>query len=45
LRLAAEQESLPVSALVARIDAERIEQADPANLASAIRTWLFERRI
>ncbi|MDH7639829.1 ribbon-helix-helix domain-containing protein [Sphingomonas oryzagri] len=34
---------LPLSALVARIDAERIEADDPPNLASAIRVWLFER--
>lgn len=43
LRDAAACEAVPVSALVARIDAERIEQDDPANLASAIRTWLFVR--
>lgn len=39
--------ALPLSALVARLDAERIEGArdggDPPNLASAIRVWLFER--
>ena len=44
LREAAEAEGVPLSALVARIDAERIEAADPPNLASAIRVWLFERR-
>jgi predicted DNA-binding ribbon-helix-helix protein len=44
LKAAAEAERLPVSALVARIDAERIVAEDPANLASAIRVWLFERR-
>ena len=43
LREAAEAEQLPVNALVARIDAARIEASDPANLASAIRVWLFER--
>ncbi|HET9428313.1 MAG TPA: ribbon-helix-helix domain-containing protein [Allosphingosinicella sp.] len=43
LREAAESESLPLNALVARIDAERVTAADPANLASAIRVWLFER--
>jgi predicted DNA-binding ribbon-helix-helix protein len=43
LKLAAEAEQLPISALVARIDAMRIEQADPANLASAIRVWIMER--
>lgn len=40
---AAEEERLPLSALVARIDAARIIEPDPANLASAVRTWLFRR--
>jgi predicted DNA-binding ribbon-helix-helix protein len=44
LREAAEAEGLPLNALVARIDAERIEEPAPANLASAIRVWLFDRR-
>jgi predicted DNA-binding ribbon-helix-helix protein len=44
LKTAAEAERLPLSALVARIDAERIVADDPPNLASAIRVWLFERR-
>ena len=44
LKAAADEEKVPLSALVARIDAERIQQADPPNLASAIRVWLFERR-
>jgi predicted DNA-binding ribbon-helix-helix protein len=43
LRDAAADEGLPLSALVARIDAERIRTSDPPNLASAIRVWLFER--
>lgn len=43
LREAAEAEGLPLNALVARLDAERVEAADPANLASAIRVWLFQR--
>ena len=34
--------ALPLNALIARIDALRIESADPPNLASAIRCWLFE---
>lgn len=37
-------QGLPISALVARIDAQRIAVADPPNLASAIRTWLFIAR-
>jgi predicted DNA-binding ribbon-helix-helix protein len=45
LKAAAEAEGVPVSALVARIDAERIEAPNPPNLGSAIRVWLFERRI
>lgn len=44
LREAAEAEGLPLNALVARIDAERVLEADPPNLASALRVWLFERR-
>jgi predicted DNA-binding ribbon-helix-helix protein len=40
---AAAELSLPLSALVARIDAERVAADAPANLASAIRVWLFER--
>jgi predicted DNA-binding ribbon-helix-helix protein len=43
LRAAAESEKLPLNALVARIDAARIEAPEPVNLASAIRVWLFER--
>jgi predicted DNA-binding ribbon-helix-helix protein len=41
LRAAAAREGVPVSALVARIDAERVEASDPPNLGSAVRTWLF----
>ncbi|SEN39262.1 Ribbon-helix-helix domain-containing protein [Sphingomonas gellani] len=40
---AAKAMSLPLSALVAEIDAVRVSHADPANLASALRTWLFTR--
>ena len=44
LREAAVAEGLPLNALVARIDAARLETTgDPPNLASAIRVWLFER--
>jgi len=43
LRAAADAERLPLNALVARIDAERVLEADPPNLASAIRVWLFRR--
>lgn len=44
LEAAARAQGLPLSALVAEIDALRILQADPPNLASAIRTWLFADR-
>ncbi len=40
LKAAAEARTLPLNALVARIDVERIEADDPPNLASAIRLWL-----
>ena len=43
LKRAAEAERLPLSALVARIDAARVDAADPPNLASAIRVWLMAR--
>ena len=33
--------ALPLSALVAAIDAQRIAADNPPNLASAIRVWLF----
>ena len=35
---------LPLNALVARIDAERLEAPRPPNLTSALRQWLFDRR-
>ncbi len=41
LEAAAKARGLPLSALVARIDAERIAQAAAPNLGSAIRVWLF----
>jgi GNAT superfamily N-acetyltransferase len=40
LKAAAQHEGLPVSALVARIDAERIAAPTPPGLAGAIRVWL-----
>lgn len=40
LRAAAEDENVPINALVARIDAERIQADDPPGLAGAIRLWL-----
>jgi predicted DNA-binding ribbon-helix-helix protein len=34
---------LPLNALIARIDAQRIEATQPPNLASALRVWLYAR--
>jgi predicted DNA-binding ribbon-helix-helix protein len=43
LRRAAEREGVPINALVARIDAERIAAAIPPGLAGAIRLWLVSQ--
>jgi len=43
LRAAAEREGLPLNALVARIDAQRITANAPPGLAGAIRLWLAAR--
>jgi predicted DNA-binding ribbon-helix-helix protein len=32
---------LPLSAIVAAVDALRIDETDPPNLASALRTWIL----
>ncbi|MEJ2410916.1 MAG: ribbon-helix-helix domain-containing protein [Novosphingobium sp.] len=40
LKAAAVREGIPVNALVARIDAERLDAEIPPGLASAIRVWL-----
>jgi predicted DNA-binding ribbon-helix-helix protein len=40
---AARERACPVNALVAQIDAERLDAAQPPNLTSAIRQWLFAR--
>lgn len=40
LKQAAGREGLPLNALVARIDAERLEADRPPGLAGAIRVWL-----
>lgn len=40
LKQAAAADGLPISALVARIDAERIKAPVPPGLASAVRLWL-----
>jgi predicted DNA-binding ribbon-helix-helix protein len=43
LRAAAQEEGVPLNALVAQIDLARISSDTPSNLASAIRVWLYER--
>ncbi len=45
LKRAAAEEGLPLSALVARIDAARVEARAPTNLASTIRVWLMGRAL
>ena len=43
--VARRERAAPVNALVAEIDAERLEADRPPNLTSAIRQWLFARRL
>ena len=43
LEAAAKERDCPVNALVAEIDAARLEAKPPPNLTSAIRQWLFAR--
>ncbi|MBW8754858.1 MAG: ribbon-helix-helix domain-containing protein [Sphingomonadales bacterium] len=43
LKAAAQTEGVPINALVARIDAERIGAETPPGLAGAIRLWLAAR--
>lgn len=40
LKAAAEKRGLPLNALVARIDVERIAAVEPPGLATALRLWL-----
>ena len=40
LKQAAEAEGVPVNALVARIDVERMAADEPPGLAGAVRLWL-----
>ncbi|MFL6729706.1 MAG: ribbon-helix-helix domain-containing protein [Sphingomicrobium sp.] len=44
LEAAARERGCPVNALVAEIDAMRLDAERVPNLTSAIRQWLFERR-
>ena len=45
LKLAALRADVPLSTLVARIDAQRIASPTPPGLASAIRLWLVWEQI
>jgi predicted DNA-binding ribbon-helix-helix protein len=45
LRAVAEEEAVPINALVGRIDVERISSATPPGLAGAIRLWLVARQL
>ncbi len=45
LRSAALREGVPLNALVARIDVERIASSTPPGLAGAIRIWLVSNRL
>ena len=44
LKTVASEEGVPLNALIARIDAERLEADTPPGLASAIRVWLATGR-
>ena len=44
LRQAASEMHIPLNALVARIDAERLDAEVPPGLAGAIRIWLVARQ-
>jgi predicted DNA-binding ribbon-helix-helix protein len=43
LERSAAAEGIPVNALIARIDVERMSGEPAPNLTSALRQWLFER--
>jgi predicted DNA-binding ribbon-helix-helix protein len=45
LEAAAQERGCPINALVAEIDAERLDAGQPPNLTSAIRQWLFVRSL
>jgi predicted DNA-binding ribbon-helix-helix protein len=45
LEAAARERGCPVNALVAEIDAERLGAQRVPNLTSALRQWLFARRL
>ena len=43
LESAARERGTPINALVAEIDAARLDAERPPNLTSAIRQWLFDQ--
>lgn len=45
LDIAARDAAMPINALVAEIDVARMTVAEPPNLTSAIRQWLFGRAL
>lgn len=45
LERAARDENLPLNALIARIDVERMDSDPAPNLTSAIRQWLLARAL
>ena len=45
LEVAARGQGIPVNALIAQIDAARLEAKSPPNLTSALRQWLFARAL
>ena len=45
LERSAADQGLPLNALIARIDAERLDVAAAPNLASAIRQWLLAQAL
>ncbi|WP_114521327.1 ribbon-helix-helix domain-containing protein [Altererythrobacter sp. ZODW24] len=45
LKQAADRKAVPLNALVAKIDAERIQSETPPGLASAVRIWLVANSV
>lgn len=45
LRIEARSAGLPLNALIARIDVQRLAAPEPPGLAGAVRCWLFARRV
>ena len=45
LEISAQDQGVPVNALVAQIDAARLQVPRPPNLTSAVRQWLFARSL